>query len=87
MGTALTKRNPGSHRQIEAKAIKKLRHIFAAGEEPSATKLPKKTTLEERIQKARELHQSGLSLGQIAKVLGISKPTVKNYLEDYPYRR
>lgn len=65
----------------------KLSHAFAAGGGSPATKPPKRMTREERIQKARELHQGGLSLGQIAKMMGISKPTIKNYLEDYPYKK
>jgi len=64
----------------------KLSHIFAAGRE-SITTAPKKTPLVERIEKAKELSRQGLSLGQIAKLMGVSKPTIKNYLEDYPYKR
>ena len=60
-------------------------HIFAAGGEPIA-RAPKKTPLSQRIQRAKELKQQGLSLGQIAKMMGVSKPTIKNYLEDYPYK-
>ncbi len=63
----------------------KLSHIFAAGGEVVA-KAPKKTPLAERIGRAKELSRQGLSLGQIAKLMGVTKPTVKNYLEDYPYR-
>ena len=63
----------------------KLSHVFAAGGEVVA-KAPKKTPLAERIERAKELSRQGLSLGQIAKLMGVTKPTVKNYLEDYPYR-
>jgi hypothetical protein len=65
----------------------KLGHAFAMGVEASAAKLPKSLTLEERIQKARELRRRELSIGQIAKILGLSKGTVYNYLNDYPYKR
>ena len=49
--------------------------------------LPNKMPREEKIKMARELHRQGFSLGEIAKVLGVSKSTVKNYLDGYPYRR
>ena len=63
----------------------KLSHIFATGGEVIA-RAPKKTRLEQRIKKAKELRQQGISLGQIAKLMGVSKPTIKNYLEDYLYK-
>ncbi|MFC2060195.1 helix-turn-helix domain-containing protein [Chloroflexota bacterium] len=63
----------------------KLSRIFAAGREPIA-RIPKKTPLSQRIEKAKELKQQGLSQGQIAKLLGVSRPTIKNYLEGYPYK-
>lgn len=47
----------------------------------------RKMIREERINLAKELHRQGFSLGQIAKILGVSKSTVKNYIDDYPYRR
>ena len=64
----------------------KLSHIFATGGQRIARE-PGKAPLSQRIEKAKELKRQDLSLGQIAKLLGITKPTVKNYLEDYPYRR
>ena len=64
----------------------KLSHIFATGGH-RITRAPSKAPLSQRIEKAKELKRQGLSLGQIAEMLGVTKPTVKNYLEDYPYRR
>lgn len=66
---------------------RKLSHIFAAGVETSAAKLPKRMSLQDRIRKARELHQSGASLSQIGRTLGVAKSTVHNYIKGYPYAR
>ncbi len=63
----------------------KLSHIFATGGEVTA-RAPKKTPLSQRIERAKELSRQGLSLGKIAKMMGVTPPTVKNYLEDYPYK-
>ena len=63
----------------------KLSHIFAAGGEV-ITIAPKETPLTERIERAKQLKQQGLSQGQIAKMMGVTRPTIKNYLEGYPYR-
>ncbi|MBA7636431.1 hypothetical protein ES703_44050 [subsurface metagenome] len=65
--------------------IPKLSHIFATGGEV-IPRAPKKTPLSQRIEKAKELKQQRLSLGQIAKLMGVSKSTIKNYLEGYPYK-
>ena len=65
----------------------KLSHVFATGSGPFVGRAPKKTALQDRIERAKELHRQGLSQGQIAKMLGVTRPTVKNYLEGYPYKR
>ncbi len=64
----------------------KLSHILATGGQRIA-RAPGKASLSQRIEKAKELKRQGLSLGQIAKLLGVTKPTIKNYLEDYPYKK
>ena len=64
----------------------KLTHIFAAGGEVIA-RAPKKTPLSQRIERTKELKRQELSNGQIAKIMGVSKATIKNYLEDYPYKK
>ena len=64
----------------------KLSHLFAARGDV-ITRAPKKIPLEQRIEKAKGLKQQGLSMGQIAKLMGVSKGTIKNWLDDYPYKR
>ena len=58
----------------------------ATGVEPIARE-PKKTPLnEEQKEKAIELKRQSLSNGQISKIMGMSKTTIKNYLEGYLYK-
>lgn len=64
----------------------RLSRIFAAGAEPSPLQLPKPVTVEQRIQKAKELHQQGLSYSKIAKTLNVTKGTAYNYVNGYPYK-
>ena len=64
----------------------RLSHVFATGGQVIA-RAPKKTPLDERKEKAKELSRQGLSLGQISKIMGVSKATIKNWLEDYPYKK
>ncbi|MBI4186296.1 MAG: hypothetical protein HY530_02175 [Chloroflexi bacterium] len=63
----------------------KLSHIFAA-EGEIVPRAPKKTTLDKKIERAKELKRQGLSNRQIARMMGVTPPTIKNYLEDYPYK-
>lgn len=63
----------------------KLSHIFATGGEAIA-RPPKKTPLEQRKEKTKELKRQRLSNEQISKIMDVSKATIKNYLEDYPLR-
>ncbi|MFH1031888.1 MAG: ATP-binding protein [Chloroflexota bacterium] len=53
----------------------------------SEVKQPKKMTKEEKIKMAKELHVQRFTLGEIHVILGVSKSTVKNYVDDYPYRK
>jgi len=64
----------------------KLSRIFAAGGETSATRLPKRMSLQERVQKAKELSERGLSFREIGKMLGVTKSTAYNYVRGYPYK-
>ena len=64
-----------------------LSKAYANSAPVSEMAIPQKMTREEKIKLAKELHRQGFSLGQIAKILGISKSTAKNYLDDYPYRK
>ena len=64
----------------------RLSHIFAAGGEIIA-RAPKKTPLDERKRKTIELKKQGYSNRQISMKMGVSPATIKNWLEDYPYKR
>jgi DNA-binding NarL/FixJ family response regulator len=57
----------------------------ATGGEPIARE-PKKTPLNEEREKAIELKRQGLSNEQISKMMGMSKATIKDYLEGYPHK-
>ena len=50
-------------------------------------KLARKMTVSERIAKAKEYEAQGFSRGNIARLLGVSKASIKNYLDDYPYKK
>lgn len=63
----------------------KLSRAFAAGGEVPGTSPPRKTTLQERIQKAKSLHQGGMSYKEIAGVMGVTKSSAYNYVNGYPY--
>lgn len=47
--------------------------------------MARKTTLDERIKLAKELYRNNHSIGQIAKIFSVSRGTVFNYLNAYPY--
>jgi DNA-binding CsgD family transcriptional regulator len=64
----------------------KLSHVFAADGE-TITRAPKKALLSQRIEKAKEFAKQGLSQGEISKMMGVSRPTVGNWLKGYPYKR
>jgi ribosomal protein L13E len=49
--------------------------------------VPKKMSREEKIKWAKQLRGRGFSYGEIARVLGISKSTANNCIDNYPYRR
>lgn len=64
-----------------------LSRIFAAGDPVTTTWPAKELTPEERAVKARELRAEGKSYGEIARILGVTRGTVVNYIKGYPYRR
>lgn len=61
----------------------KLSHLFAQGGEP-ATREPA-STREEKIARAKQLRQMGLSYRKIGKALGVTEGTAYNYVNGYPY--
>ena len=58
----------------------------ATGGDPIAGDHKKTPLNEEQKGKAIELKRQSLSNGQISKIMGVSKATIKNYFEDYPYK-
>jgi hypothetical protein len=64
-----------------------LSKAYADAKPTAEVRTPTKTTREERITKVRDLRKQGFSLGEIAKIQGISKSTAKNYLDSYPYQK
>ena len=64
-----------------------LSRLFAAGPSPSTPRTPKRLTLQEKAQKARQMRAGGASYGEISRALGVSKGTVNNYLKGYRHRR
>jgi len=57
-----------------------------ASEKICKVRTAKKLTLAERQIQAKEYGKKGFIPAQIAKIMGLSKATIKNYLEDYPYK-
>ena len=51
----------------------------------SKLKAGKKLTPAARQAEAKRLSALGNKPAQIARIIGLSKATIKNYLEDYPY--
>lgn len=63
----------------------RLSRAFAAGGEVPGARPPRKATLQERTQKAKSLHQGGMSYKEIARVMGVTKSSAYNYVNGYPY--
>ena len=64
----------------------KLSHVFATSGE-AITMAPQKNQLSGRIEQAKQLAARGHSQGEIAKLMGVSRPTVGNWLKGYPYKK
>jgi len=62
-----------------------LSHAFACTGE-CKVKLARKMNVSERIAKAKEYEGQGFRRGQIARLMGVSKASITNYLDDYPYK-
>jgi hypothetical protein len=60
--------------------------LFADESGSRVTRNPKELTKNQLIAKAKDLRSQDISYGEIAKVLGVSKSTVMNYVKGYPYR-
>ena len=64
----------------------KLSRAFAS-ERTCKARPAKKLTQAERQTQAKEYERNGFIPAQIARMMGLSKATIKNYLDDYPYRK
>lgn len=60
---------------------------FGTSGVPAKSKNAKKVSREEKISEAKRLHREGLSYQEIARILGVGKSTVPNYLRGYPYSK
>lgn len=63
----------------------KLSRAFAS-EGVRKAKPAKKLTRTERQAQAKDYKKKGFIPAQIARMMGLSKPTIKNYLDDYSYK-
>ena len=63
-----------------------LSRLFAVEGSKAQPRVGRRVTPRERARRATELRSQGHSYSEIAKLLGVSKPTVVNYLRGYPYR-
>ena len=63
-----------------------LSRLFATEGAPAQPRDPKRMTPQEKAQKAKEMKANGDSYSSIARVLGVTRGTVVNYVKDYPYR-
>jgi hypothetical protein len=68
---------------------KKLSRMYGQGtlNEKAVEKHPSQMTLEQKKEKAEELHEKGWPLSRIAKYFGVSKSTIFNWIHDFPYRK
>ena len=63
-----------------------LSQLFAADATPATSRASKRITPQEKARKAMEMRAAGASYKEIAEALGVTKPTVVNYLRGYPYQ-
>ncbi|MFX0204135.1 MAG: hypothetical protein ACFFCW_49185 [Candidatus Hodarchaeota archaeon] len=63
----------------------RLSKAYANSGEMASTKLPKNMTREEKIARAKELHEVGWPLSKTANYFGVSKSTAFNWIRGYPY--
>lgn len=65
----------------------RLSTAFASGEHDVESIHPASISRNDKRDRAKELRAKGYSLSAIAQEIGVSKSTVVNYLNDYPYKR
>lgn len=64
-----------------------LSRIFASESASAPPRAAKNTTSKEKAEKAKALRGQGASYADIARILGVSRATVLNYIKAYPYRK
>jgi len=65
----------------------KLSKAYATGLGTAEPRNPKKVTKDEKIRLAKVKAEQGVVYSQIAKELGVSKGTVFNWANGYPYKK
>ena len=65
-----------------------LSNVYANAGDMALPRLSPEMTLEEKKQKAKELHEARWSFSRIKQYLGVaSKGTIFNWIHDYPYKK
>jgi hypothetical protein len=64
-----------------------LSKVFAGEATPATPRDPKQLTPSEKAIIAKRMKANGDSYSTIARVLGVTRGTVVNYVKDYPYRK
>ena len=61
--------------------------LYASASSPAGFRVSARLTPAQKAEKAKEMRTGGASYQAIARVLGVTRTTVLNYIRDYPYRQ